>query len=135
MNARAICVADHREIAGVVVPHRIESEWYTRNRLMKVKSVEVNAPIDDALFRMPFPPGMGPLRSLVGSWSVRIAQRATPDAEWQDSRRGSTIVAKLGGGMLEESFRTDSGIEVVRTFSFDQFNETYRVTQIDSRRV
>jgi hypothetical protein len=125
---------DFREVDGVMVPFRTESEWYTRSRIMEVDEVVTNVEIDDAIFRMPAPLGMEPLQSLAGTWDVSISQRQSPEGAWQDSERQATIDALMRGGLLEESFTTDSGIEVVRTISYDRFNEAYRVTQIDNRR-
>ena len=125
---------DFREVDGVMVPFFTEAQWYTRHRIMAVDKIETNVDVDDDLFRMPLPPGMDLLGSLAGSWNVALSTRRQPDAEWQDSERTSTIEALINGGMLQESYRTPSGVEVLRTYSYDRFNERYRITQIDSHR-
>jgi hypothetical protein len=125
---------DFREVDGVMVPYFTEAEWYTRNRVMEIDEVVTNVEIDDAVFRMPAPPGMQPLQPLIGTWNVSVSQRQSPEGAWQDSERQATIEGLMRGGILEESFTTDSGVEVLRTISYDRFNESYRVTQIDSRR-
>lgn len=126
---------DFREVQGVQVPFYVESQWMTRQRVMEIDTVEFNLPVDDAVFVKPPPPGMVDLAQLAGTWKVTLAQRDGPeDEEWRESERESTIADRMGGGMLQESYRTGSGAEVERTISYDRFNEKYRVTRIDSSR-
>jgi len=125
---------DFREVAGVMVPYYTQSQWYTRDRVFEIAEIEVNAEIDDAVFGMPLPTGMGPLVSLVGTWAVAMQQREQPGAEWQESERTSTIDAHLRGGMLQERYETPQGVEVLRMYTYDKFGEKYRVTQIDGHR-
>jgi hypothetical protein len=124
---------DFREVAGVKVPFYTQSQWYTRDRVFEVSSIETNVEIDDALFDMPLPPGMGPLASLVGTWSVALQQRQQPGADWEESERTSTIDSHLRGGLLQERWESQ-GVEAVRMYTFDKFREKYRVTQIDAHR-
>ncbi len=125
---------DFRPVAGVMIPFFTESQWYTRDHVMRVEKVDVNVDLDDELFRMPPPPGMGVLEPLVGSWEVTVASRNDPNGDWRESTRRSTIVALMGGGLLEERSTTPEGMEIVRTFSYDKFNKRYRVTWFDDRR-
>jgi len=125
---------DFRDVQGVKIPFYVESQWLTRSRMMEIDEVLTNVEIDDATFVMPPPPGMGPLAPLAGTWTVTLAQRRGPDDEWQESERDSTIEPMMRGGLLEERSSMDDGTEVVRTLSYDKFNERYRVTQIDGRR-
>ena len=98
---------------------------------MRIENIEVNAPIDVAIFKMPAPPGMGPLMSIVGEWTVAWQTRQQPGAPWQDAEVTSTIEKKLRGAALEESTQNGSGNEILRTFSYDQYKETYRLTSIN----
>ncbi len=125
---------DFREVGGLRLPFRVESQWYTRERVFEVASVETNVAVDAALFGMPPPKGMGPLASLAGSWQVALDTRQHPGAEWESVARESRIEARLRGGLLEERFATAQGVEVVRTLSYDRFGKKYRVTQIDGQR-
>jgi len=125
---------DFREVDGVMIPFLTEAQWYTRHRLLEVDRVETNLAVDDELFVMPPPEGMGPLAALVGSWRVTAAERRQPDADWEESELSSTIEASMRGAMLQEEFTRSTGTPVVRTFSYDRFNERYRITQIDGRR-
>lgn len=124
---------DYRDVAGVQMPYLTETQWYTRDRVMSVDSVEINLEIDDALFRMPLPLGMEPLRFLEGNWQVVSAQRRRPGADWNESEHTSVIEARMLGALLEEHFKLDDGTEILRTFSYDRFGETYRMTQIDNK--
>ena len=44
---------DYREVEGVKIPFYIEQEWHTRHRVFTVEAVEVNIPLEDAIFIMP----------------------------------------------------------------------------------
>ncbi len=121
---------DFREVGGVKVPFRIESQWHVLERTLVIQSVEVNAPIDDARFVMPRPEGMAPLMSLAGEWQVVASQSAHPGAPWRDAERTSTIEKLLGGVLLQERFTSSSGQQVVRSFTHDRFRQRYRITEI-----
>jgi hypothetical protein len=125
---------DYRDVAGAMIPHFSESQWYTRDRVMVIENIEVNLDIDDALFAMPPPPGMGPLLPLGGSWQVAVSQRNQPEAPWQESERDSTIESLIGGTLLQESFTTERGHEILWTLSYDRYRERYRLTQINDVR-
>jgi hypothetical protein len=125
---------DFREVAGAQIPHYVQSQWYTRDRVFEIDAIEANVEIDARQFGMPLPPGMGPLASLTGSWDVAIQQRQQPGQDWQKSDRSSTIESRLRGGLLEETYTVGRGTPVVRSISYDQFHETYRITQIDGNR-
>jgi len=125
---------DFREVEGVKIPFYVEAQWYTRARAMTVENVELNLKLDDDLFQIPMPPGMGELRHLEGQWDVAVQQRNQPGAPWQDQNYDSTISSTFRGGMLEEKFTSD-GSDVVRTISFDSAQAHYRITQIDSQRM
>jgi hypothetical protein len=122
---------DFRPVAGVLIPYRTETQWYTRDRVMEVEAIEVNVPIDDALFAMPPPPGMGPFQTLAGAWKVAVARRGQPDADWEESERTSTIESLMDGALFQETFTSD-GVDVIRTLSYDRFRKVYRVTSISS---
>jgi hypothetical protein len=125
---------DFRKVEGLVIPHHVEGQWYTRDRVMTVESVELNAEIDDALFRIPAPNGMGPFVGLVGNWKVKTETRQQPGAPWQESEREGNIEAILRGALMQERFVTEGGTEVIWTLSFDSFHEKYRYTAIDGQR-
>jgi hypothetical protein len=117
-----------------MIPHYVESQWYTRDRVMMVEEVELNLDIDDGLFKIPAPNGMGPFVGLVGSWKVKTSTRQQPGAPWQETEREGDIEALMRGALMQERFTTDGGTEVIWTLSFDSFHEKYRYTVIDSRR-
>ncbi|RMH20887.1 MAG: DUF1579 domain-containing protein [Acidobacteria bacterium] len=122
---------DFRRVGEVVMPFFVESQWYTRDRVMAIAEVEINPEIDDELFRMPLPIGMGPLRALAGTFEVAVASRQQPGAPLEESQRRSTIVSLLGGGLLEERYATADGNQVVRTLSYDRYRKRYQLTQIN----
>jgi hypothetical protein len=122
---------DFRRVAGVMIPHLVEAQWYTRQRVLRIEHVEVNAEVDEALFRLPPPTGMGPLLPLVGTWDVAAESRQQPDAPWTASERRSSVESQLGGALLEERFTTPEGTRIVRTLSYDRYRKKYRLTEID----
>ncbi len=125
-------IDDFREVDGVMVPHYVEKQWYTRLRIMEVDQVETNLEIDDGLFHMPLPGEMNLMQAMVGTWNVKTEQRRSPEAPWQENQVTSTIAARMGGALLEETFVGPDGIEGLRTYSYDRFKERYRLTQINS---
>jgi hypothetical protein len=125
---------DFREIEGVVIPYFNETQWYTRDRIMDIESVEINVPVDDELFEMPPPLGMGPFLPMAGDWRVTVAQRQSPQAEFSERERTSRIESLLRGALLRESYETAEGNQVIRTLSYDQYRERYRMTEIEDSR-
>jgi len=122
---------DFRKVAGLVVAHHTETQWYTRDRVMEIRSIELNVPVDDALFRLPPPPGMGPVLTLAGSFKVAQSRRDDPAAAWTESQRDAKVEPLLRNSLLEERYVSD-GTEIVRTLSYDRFRERYRLTEISS---
>ncbi|HET6279049.1 MAG TPA: DUF1579 family protein [Candidatus Polarisedimenticolia bacterium] len=124
---------DYRKVDGVVIPFLQEWQWYTRDRVLMVEKVELNAKVDETIFAMPPPPGMSELLPLVGSWDVKVEQTEQPGGEWAESSRKATIEAELNGGLLQERYATEDGDEAVRNFTYDRFENTYRITMINGR--
>ncbi|MGH9868974.1 MAG: DUF1579 family protein [Candidatus Polarisedimenticolia bacterium] len=127
--------SDFRKAGSLVLPHRIETEYGSRNEVLEVKEVRVNPAIDSARFTQPLPEGMDVLAGLAGDWNMTIETRAFPRAPWQPHQASSVIKTRLANGLLEESYsHVDQGqaIDVLRTWSYDRFHKTYRVTQADS---
>ncbi len=125
-------IEDFREVDGVMIPHYVEKQWYTRLRTMEIAEVETNLEIDDDLFHMPLPGEMGLMRAMVGTWNVGAEQRQSPEAPWQEIEMVSTVTARMGGALLEETFVSDQGIKIVRSLTYDRFKERFRLTQINS---
>jgi len=125
---------DFREVHGVVIPFLTEAQWYTRSRAMQIEEVAINVDIDDAMFAMPAPEGMGPLLDIVGNWNVAVQQRQQPGQDWQNSERSSSIESLFGGGVVRETYTTAGGNQVLRTLSYDRFKKRYRVTEVNDAR-
>ncbi len=125
-------IEDFRRVDGVMIPHFIEKQWYTRDRIMEIDKIETNLEIDDALFHMPLPGEMGVMQAMVGAWTVKAEQRRSPEAPWRESEVTSTIEARMTGTMLEETFVSPQGIEVIRHLTYDRYQERYRLTQMNS---
>jgi hypothetical protein len=76
---------------------------------------------------------MGPLLSLAGEWTVAFSRRPQDDAPWQDGERDSSIDSSLGGGLLQERYKSTEGADVLRSFSFDRYRKRYRITDINEQ--
>jgi outer membrane lipoprotein-sorting protein len=127
--------SDYRKVKGLVLPHRMDQEFGTRYELLQLEKVRVNFDVDEALFRMPPPEGMEPLAALAGAWDLKIETRADPRLPWNETQSTATISALLGGRLIEErldSTGSGTGFDVIRTWSYDRFQQLYRVTVIDS---
>ncbi len=121
---------DFREVAGVKIPFFIETQWYTRHRVLEVEDVEVNVDVGDELFRMPLPEGMEELQALVGTWEVAVESRPQPGLPWQEKKATATVTRSFNGSLLRERLVEEGGAEIVRTYSYDRFQERYRLTQM-----
>lgn len=132
--------SDYREVNGVRIPYRVETEIGNDYLEMQVESVEVNPTVDDAVFSRPLPAGMELLADLPGRWRVTIehrddpafhAERVTP---WESVETTSVIRPAFGGSLLEEDIEIDTPRPrtVRRAYSWDRFLERYRVTVFDS---
>lgn len=122
---------DFRDVAGVQIPHYTETQWYTRHRVMEVADIEANVAVDESLFRMPPPTGMGPLQSMIGNWKVKFEQRQQPGAPWSESEHTAAISGPLRGGLIHQEATTAQGNQIISTLSYDSFRERYRATSIN----
>jgi hypothetical protein len=123
---------DFREVDGVKIPFFSETQWYTRDRVMRIVSVETNVEIEDELFRMPAPVGMGAFQAIGGEWKVTAESRNWPGADWNTSESPSKIELALGGALVREQTATSKGDELLRTLSYDAIRKQYRMTEISS---
>lgn len=124
---------DFREVGGVQLPFYVETQWYTRDRIMDIAEIELNPEIDDSLFGMPVATGMELLQKMVGEWSVQAKSKQSPfQPEFTESQRQSVVTASLNGGLVAERYTVDGGTENLRTVSYDRFREHYVMTQMDS---
>jgi hypothetical protein len=124
---------DFRAVSGVMIPHLTETQWYTRDRVMRIETIEVNVPIEDALFRMPAPPGMADLIAIAGSFKVAVQQRQQPGAPWQDSESTSKIDKVFNGALMRGFNTTGGGTEIHWDLAYDQARENYRMTRINDQ--
>jgi len=123
---------DFREIDGVKIPYLVETQWYTRNRVMHVDAVEINAEIDPVMFSMPAPEGMADLLNMVGNWKVALAQRNRPGGPLSESELEIEIGAGMDGRLLESHYSTDDEQEIQWSLSYDTFRKNYRLTEFTS---
>ncbi len=127
--------SDFRAVGGLTMPHRIEMEFGTRNVVLEIKMVKINPDLSADRFRMPLPEGMAILNPLAGEWAVKVETQPDPRAPWVEKTATASIKLLLDGGMIEERLTyTDQGlpVELVRAWSYDQFQKLYRVTQADN---
>jgi len=121
---------DFRPVAGVLMPFLVDSQWYTRARVMQIDQVEVGVELDPATFRRPPPTGMADLLYMVGEWTVKVQERQGPRAPFVERETRSAVASQLGGALLEERFEL-TGFETVRSWTYDRYREVYRMTSIN----
>ena len=127
--------SDWKPMGGLMLPHRVDVEYGTRNMILEFGRVTINTEVDDARFRQPPPEGMEFLASIAGEWNLRIETRQHPRAPWEAGPGSAVITALLGDGVMEERIEyQESGLpaRIVRSWSFDQFRKVYRITQADN---
>lgn len=120
-------------MSGVKLPFYTEEQWYTRDRVMRIQDVQINLEVADELFAVPMPAGMASFLVLAGDWKVALQTRQQPGQPWTDSERESKIESLMGGALIRETFENEQGA-TLRTLSYDQFQERYRMTEFDSVR-
>jgi hypothetical protein len=123
---------DFREVEGVKIPYLVETQWYTRNRVMHVAKVELNAKVESSLFAMPAPEGMADLLNMVGTWKVAMAQRSRPGAPLTESELEIEVASGMDGRLIESHYSTQDEQEVQWALSFDTFRKVYRLTEFSS---
>lgn len=125
---------DFRPVAGVLLPHRVESEFFIRFRTLEVDEYIANPELPPELFALPPLAGMEALAPLAGKWAVTVQTRAIPRFPWQAAETESTIVARQGGALLDEEIafvQQGRAVEVLRTWSWDRFRDAYRIAHFD----
>ena len=124
---------DFREVDGLMIPHYVEKQWYTRNRIYEVESVEIDGSLDAAIFRRPLAKGMERFAALEGDWVVQVEYRQNPAQETMETAERTTTLTSLArGGLLQETYEPPTGGVNVRQLSYDRFREVYRLTQLNS---
>ncbi len=131
---------DYRQVAGVQLPHRVETELGNDFLELVVDSVKVNHEIDDSVFHRPPPAGMELLRTLAGRWRVSIESLDNPvlhperQRQWTTDETVAVIHSRAGGSLLEEEIEvaTDRPRRARRLFSYDRFREVYRLAHFDT---
>ena len=124
---------EFEEVAGVMIPHYVETQWYTRDRVQNIDKIEVNAAdFDEGVFGLPVATGMQSFQEMVGDWTVKVESKQSPQQpEFTESSRDSTIKSMLNGGLIEEHFTTTAGGQAVRMFAYDRYREHYVMTQME----
>lgn len=131
---------DYREVAGVQIPHRVETELGNDFLELEVASVRVNHEIDDQVFSRPLPAGMERLASLAGRWRVEIESLDDPAVHtervkaWEKHETVSVIHSRFDGSLLEEEIdvATDRPRQARRLYSFDRFRDVFRIAHFDT---
>ncbi len=132
--------SDYREVAGVLLPHVVETELGNDFLVLEVESAKANVEIDDAVFRRPPPEGMEHLRTLAGRWRVSIESLDDPalhpelEKTWQRDETVSVIRLSAGGSLLEEEIdvTTPRPRRARRLISYDRFGKVYRLAHFDT---
>lgn len=126
---------DFRPVAGVMIPHAIESDYFIRHRRLEIESVEANPELPEDLFSMPPLAGMAKLAPMAGEWAVKVEFRPFPQAPWIEQGATASTVAPLhdGAALVEEIAATVAGRTTRSriTWSWDRFAERFRISTLD----
>ncbi len=126
---------DFRKAGGLVMPFNVETEYGQRNDTFRIEEVKTGVAVDEAIFKLPPPPGMELLLPMVGSWDLKVETRPNPRVPWEAKQSSSTITAMLDNGLLVESYSVEQGgatVETLRSWSYDLFRKVYRVVEADN---
>ena len=124
---------DFREVSGVMIPHFVETQWYTRDRIMEIDDIVINPEVDTALFAQPAPEGMEELVLLVGDWDVKVENRGRPGGTFEEKAGRATIETHLDGNLWRGHLMIGEGgdaSEAFLTLSWDRFQERYRLARM-----
>ena len=127
--------SDWKPVNGLILPHRVDVEFGTRNMTLEVGRITINPVIDDAKFQQPPPEGMEFLAPIAGEWNLKIETRQHPRAPWEANTGSAAITPLADSGLMEERIEyVESGLpaRIVRSWSFDQFRKVYRLAQSDN---
>lgn len=126
---------DFRPVAGVMIPHVVESQYFIRHRRLEIEAVEANPELPAGLFSMPPLAGMAKIAAMAGDWQVKVEFKPHPRAPWQDGGvTEATVAPRLGGAALDETIvaapfgRT---VRTERTWTWDRFTDRYRIASLD----
>jgi len=123
---------EFQKIENVMIPFVIETQFYTRSRILMVDEVTLNDSVDREIYQRPLPMGIEEIKHMVGKFNVNSEKRQSPRGPFNKVSYQSEITKRVDGGMLEEFFTDADGNETIRTFSFDTGLEVYRVTRVGS---
>ncbi len=132
---------DYGRVAGVLLPHVVETELGNDYLLLEIAGVRVNIEIDDEVFSRPLPAGMEDLATLAGRWRVRIESRDDPavnpertEKPWEESETVSVIHRRFAGSFLEEEIAVTTARprRVRRQFTYDRFRDVFRIVYFDT---
>lgn len=131
---------DYREVAGVQMPHRVETQVGNDFLELEIEKVVVNGGLDEGLFRRPLPVGMKHLAGLTGGWRVEIENMDNPafhperPPQWETHPTRSRIESLHGGSLLREeiSITTPRPRRLTRSWTYDRFQDVYRVGSFDT---
>lgn len=126
---------DFRPVAGVMIPHVVESEYFIRHRRLVIDAIEPNPELPADLFSMPPLEGMTRLAPMAGEWRVVVELKPFPRAPWQEQEATTSTFAPLhDGAALQETIAATAAGRTTRslvTWSWDRFAGRYRVAVLD----
>lgn len=131
---------DYREVAGALMPYRVETELGNDFMVLEVAQARTNVDIDAGVFKRPLPAGMELLRTLAGRWRVAIESRDDPAVHterprtWSGAETVSVISSRFAGSLLEEEIvvATARPRRTRRLFTYDRFQDVFRIAHFDT---
>ncbi|MEM9293012.1 MAG: hypothetical protein AAGD01_15130 [Acidobacteriota bacterium] len=126
---------DYQPVAGVQIPHLVETEYGIRFRITEVASVTANPELAEGTFGFPAPRGMEDFAALEGEWEVQSRFRSSPRAPWAEEGTFSTFTTDLDGAVVVENITLPQGgsdLVTRRALSFDRQRGAYRYLVADA---
>jgi len=123
---------DFRKVGAVTLPFYVETQWYTRDRVMAIDKIELNVDVAADLYTLPAPIGMGQLLPMVGEWKVAAKTRDQPGGPWEESEYEAAISSSMGNRLLRANLSPQEEVDVEWTLSFDSHRSAYRMTSFVS---
>jgi len=123
---------DFRTVEGLVIPFFVERTFWQRDRVLEVKSIEINPEFDRSLIEMPKRKEIKKLAFMKGSWDVKI-ESVGRDGKWRASGQTVSNFEFTSTNILQQKIKLEAMFPMNMTVSYT-YNETsgkYKIALLD----
>ncbi len=120
---------DFQKVDGIIIPFYVERIFSQRNRIVKIKNVEINPTIDQSIFEMPKTEEILKLESFVGEWNVAV-ELWTRRGTWYPIDNTTSNFEFAGTNMIQEniSYERMFPISIISNMTYDSKTKRYRTS-------